>query len=87
MIAHAGALDQGVLVALRDHDPVVRRYRTFFAHVDWRVIPEQAPPRPQLTGVGLTQCHSNSGRQNVMMGRSTAPRGGIIPFKPHALCG
>jgi len=36
-----------VLVALRDHDPVVRRYRTFFAHVDWRVIPEQAPPRPQ----------------------------------------
>ena len=47
MIAHAGTLDQGVLVALRDHDPVVRRYRTFFAHLDWRVIPEQATTRPR----------------------------------------
>ncbi len=47
MIAHCGALDQRVLAVLRDHDPVVRRYRTFFAHLDWRVIPaEAARPRP-----------------------------------------
>jgi len=26
-----------------------------------------------LLGVGLTQCHSNHGRQNVMMSRSVAP--------------
>jgi len=33
---------------VRDHDPVVRRYRAFFAHLDWPVIPapEAARPRP-----------------------------------------
>ncbi len=48
MIAHGGALDQRVLDILRDHDHVVRRYRTFFAHLDWHAIParEAARPRP-----------------------------------------
>lgn len=46
MIALAGALDDGALTSLRDHDPVVRRYRTFFAHLDWTVIPERATTRP-----------------------------------------
>lgn len=46
MIARAGALDDGTLTCLRDQDPVVRRYRTFFAHLDWRVIPERVATRP-----------------------------------------
>jgi len=46
MIAHAGALDHGVLATLHDYDPVVRRYRTFFAHLDWAVIPEREARRP-----------------------------------------
>jgi len=31
MIAACAAWDQGALAALLDHDPVVRRYRAFFA--------------------------------------------------------
>lgn len=48
MIALTGALDHGALTVLRDHDAVVRRYRTFFAHLDWRVVsdPDRAAARP-----------------------------------------
>ncbi len=46
MITVCAAWDQGALAALRDHDPVVRRYRAFFAHVDWPVIPVRDPARP-----------------------------------------
>jgi len=31
---------------LRDHDPVVRRYRAFFAYLDWSVVPEREATRP-----------------------------------------
>ncbi len=47
MIAHGGALDQRVLDALREHDSVVRRYRAFFAHLDWRALPTRAATRPR----------------------------------------
>jgi len=43
MIAACAAWDQGTLAVLLDHDPVVRRYRAFFAHLDWTAIPP--PPR------------------------------------------
>lgn len=46
MIAHGDALDQRALVVLRDHDPVVRRYRAFFAHLDWTAIPAREATRP-----------------------------------------
>jgi hypothetical protein len=32
--------------AARDRDPVVRRYRAFFALLDWAVVPERDPHRP-----------------------------------------
>jgi hypothetical protein len=31
---------------LLDHDPVVQRYRAFFALLDWRQVPERDPSRP-----------------------------------------
>ncbi len=46
MIAVAGALDQPTLALLRDHDPVVQRYRSFFALLDWTRIPERDATRP-----------------------------------------
>jgi hypothetical protein len=46
MIALAGALDDDALTCWRDHDPVVRRYRTFFAYLDWSVIPARDTSRP-----------------------------------------
>jgi hypothetical protein len=45
MIAACAAWDQGTLAVLLDHDPVVRRYRAFFAHLDWTAIPPPAPRR------------------------------------------
>ncbi len=47
MIAACAAWDQGTLAVLLDHDPVVRRYRAFFAHLDWAAIPERGAPRPR----------------------------------------
>ena len=47
MIALAGTRDDGALASLRAHDPVVRRYRAFFAHLDWSVIPEHPATRPR----------------------------------------
>ncbi len=46
MIALAGAFDGDALTCLRDYDPVVRRYRAFFAHLDWHVIPARVTTRP-----------------------------------------
>ena len=47
MITVCAAWDQGALAALLDHDPVVRRYRAFFAHLDWAVIPARTVTRPR----------------------------------------
>ena len=47
MIAHRGALDQRVLDVVREHDPVVRRYRAFFAHLDWHAIAAREATRPR----------------------------------------
>jgi len=46
MIA-AAALEPPVLDLLRACDPVVQRYRAFFAHLDWAAITEPAPCRPR----------------------------------------
>ena len=34
--------DQQTLTLMLEHDPVVQRYRAFFALFEWRVVPE--PP-------------------------------------------
>ena len=46
MIALSVPRGQDVLASLRDHDPVVQRYRAFFACLDWTVVPERAATRP-----------------------------------------
>src|SRR5689334_18894330 len=46
MIPSAGPLDQPVLTYLRDHDPLVQRYRAFFALLDWTQVPERATCAP-----------------------------------------
>src|SRR5437868_5025823 len=46
MIAACPVLDQPVRDALASSDPVVQRYRAFFAHLDWAVIPERDAARP-----------------------------------------
>lgn len=46
MIPPAGPLDQPIRHWLRDHDPVVQRYRAFFALLDWSQVPERHPQRP-----------------------------------------
>lgn len=54
MIAVGGVLDQHTLILLRERDPLVQRYRAFFAHLDWSVVPERdarrawpgSPPQP-----------------------------------------
>ncbi len=42
MIPNARVFDQRTLILMQEHDPVVQRYRTFFALFDWGVVPE--PP-------------------------------------------
>lgn len=46
MIAVGGALDQRALALLRERDPLVQRYRAFFADLDWTVIPAREATRP-----------------------------------------
>ncbi len=46
MIACCSSPDQDRHTRLRDQDPVVQRYRAFFACLDWSVIPERDPRRP-----------------------------------------
>jgi hypothetical protein len=55
MILSSLALDQQTLAVLREHDPVVQRYRVFFALFNWALVPERAcdrawpgpPPHPR----------------------------------------
>ena len=59
MIADQGAFDESTLARLRDVDPIVQRYRAFFAVLDWSQVPERdphrawpgSPPHPQATYV------------------------------------
>src|SRR5438874_3491323 len=46
MIALSAPRGQDVLTSPRDHDPVVQRYRAFFAYLDWTVIPERDATHP-----------------------------------------
>ena len=46
MIVMPAALDQRLSAEGRAHDPVVTRYRTFFALLDWSQVPERDPTRP-----------------------------------------
>jgi hypothetical protein len=46
MIPSAGPLDQSVLTLLRDHDPLVQRYRAFFALLDWSQVPNRSTIAP-----------------------------------------
>jgi hypothetical protein len=46
MIALSAPRGQDVLASLRDHDPVVQRYRAFFTYLDWTVVPERDATLP-----------------------------------------
>ena len=46
MIAMPAARDQRLSAEGRAHDPVVCRYRTFFALLDWDQVPEREATRP-----------------------------------------
>ena len=46
MIAIPAALDQHLAPEGRAHDPVVHRYRTFFALLDWEQVPEREDTHP-----------------------------------------
>jgi hypothetical protein len=46
MIPISGRLDQATLTLLQEIDPVVQRYRAFFALFDWSLVPERATDRP-----------------------------------------
>src|SRR5437667_8839350 len=40
IIPDSTTFDQRIMTLLMQHDPVVQRYRTFFALFDWSVVPE-----------------------------------------------
>ena len=48
MIPYSRAFDQQTMIHMLEHDPIVQRYRTFFALFDWSVVPEPIldPSRP-----------------------------------------
>ncbi len=48
IIPESQTFDQHTLTHMLDHDPLVQRYRAFFALFDWTVVPEPAldPSRP-----------------------------------------
>lgn len=46
MIARMQGPDQPLVTMLAAHDPVVQRYRAFFALLEWGLVPERAPTRP-----------------------------------------
>ncbi len=56
MIAYSPVFDQQTLALMQEHDPLVQRYRAFFALFEWRVVPEppldpsqpDKRPHPQL---------------------------------------
>jgi hypothetical protein len=43
MIPYSRVFDQQTLSRLLEHDPLVQRYRAFFALFDWRVVPDPSP--------------------------------------------
>jgi len=57
MLPTSALIDQSTLALLLEHDPVVQRYRRFFAHFDWSLVPPRATdrawpgpqPHPQTT--------------------------------------
>jgi hypothetical protein len=57
MIPYSQVFDQQTLTRMLEHDPLVQRYRAFFALFDWNVVPEPAldpsqpgkRPHPQCT--------------------------------------
>ncbi len=52
MIAASASFDQTTIVKMQELDPVVQRYRTLFAVLDWTCLPQHNPlhsppgPRP-----------------------------------------
>src|SRR5690242_10460302 len=46
MIPAPAPLDQSLLAWLQACDPVVQRYRAFFALLDWTQVPDRDPQRP-----------------------------------------
>lgn len=46
MIAASLPFDQSTLAHLQELDPVVQRYRTFFAVLDWTCLPQHDPLHP-----------------------------------------
>lgn len=48
MIPYSATFDQQTLTRMIEHDPLVQRYRTFFANLDWSDVPElpRAPSQP-----------------------------------------
>lgn len=46
MIARMQGSDQPLVAMLAAHDPVVQRYRAFFALLEWDLVPERASTRP-----------------------------------------
>jgi hypothetical protein len=48
MIPYSQVFDQQTLTQMIEHDPVVQRYRAFFALFNWNVVPEAStdPSRP-----------------------------------------
>jgi hypothetical protein len=48
MIPYSRTFDQQTMIHMLEHDPIVQRYRTFFALFDWSVVPEPIldPSRP-----------------------------------------
>ena len=45
MIPTSAIFDQSTLTLMREYDPVVQRYRAFFALFDWNQLPERDPER------------------------------------------
>lgn len=45
MIPTSELFDQSTLTLLREHDPVVQRYRGFFALFNWSLLPKRDPSR------------------------------------------
>jgi hypothetical protein len=45
MIPTSELFDQSTLTLLREHDPVVQRYRRFFALFNWSLLPKRDPSR------------------------------------------
>ena len=46
MIAASSTFDQTTLAKMQELDPVVQRYRTFFAVLDWTCLPQHDPLHP-----------------------------------------